>query len=120
MPVPRKLKPDEDAKQRIVAFHQMYLYPLGLSLEREYYFAKRTKGRNWRFDFAWLERKIAVEFEGGVHIRGRHSRGAGFEKDAEKYNTALVMGWRVLRVTTGLVLRKDRIVFKWLEELFAR
>jgi very-short-patch-repair endonuclease len=55
--------------------------------------------RRWRFDLAWPDRRLAVEVEGGVHTRGRHTRGAGFEKDCEKYAEALVLGWRVLRVT---------------------
>ena len=53
--------------------------------------------RRWRFDYANPELKIAVEQEGGVWISGRHNRGKGFLGDMEKYNAAIVMGWRVLR-----------------------
>lgn len=53
--------------------------------------------RKWRFDFAWLEQKVALEVEGGVWIGGGHNRGKGFAKDIEKYNAATVLGWRVLR-----------------------
>jgi very-short-patch-repair endonuclease len=61
--------------------------------------------RRWRFDLAWLDLRLACEIEGGVFMRGgsRHSRGAGYEKDCEKYAEALIRGWRVLRVTTGMV-----------------
>jgi len=59
--------------------------------------------RKWRFDFAWIERKLAVEIEGGVWIRGRHTRGSGFEKDCIKYNAAVLAGWRVLRFTGGMI-----------------
>lgn len=59
--------------------------------------------RRWRFDFAWPDRKIAVEVDGGTWSGGRHSRGAGYEKDAEKLNTATLDGWRVLRVTSAMV-----------------
>jgi len=55
--------------------------------------------RRWRFDFAWPERKIAVEIEGGVWINGAHNRGAHFLSDMEKYNWATINGWRVLRYT---------------------
>ena len=43
-----------------------------------------------------------VEVEGGGP-RGRHCRVVGFEKDCEKYNAAVVLGWRVLRFTTRQV-----------------
>ncbi len=59
--------------------------------------------RRWRFDRAWLVSKVAVEIEGGTWVKGRHSRGAGMRKDAEKYNAATLQGWRVLRFTGDMV-----------------
>ena len=59
--------------------------------------------RRWRFDWAWPDRKLAVEVEGGVFTRGRHTRGVGFVKDMEKYNTATLLGWRVLRFTPSQI-----------------
>ena len=59
--------------------------------------------RKWRFDLAWPDRKLAVEIEGGAWSHGRHTRGKGFTRDCEKYAEALCLGWRVLRVTTGMV-----------------
>jgi very-short-patch-repair endonuclease len=55
--------------------------------------------RRWRFDFAWPEQRLAVEIEG----RGRHQTFMGFAQDAEKYNTALLLGWRVLRYPAAFV-----------------
>ncbi len=57
--------------------------------------------RRWRFDYAWLEQKVALEVDGGVWTGGRHTRGAGFVKDMEKLNAAVVAGWRVVRVVPG-------------------
>lgn len=80
----------------------------GIPFEREYRFAPP---RRWRFDFAFLEAPepgavfipLAVEVEGGVYITGRHTRGAAFEKDVEKYNAATERGWTLLRYTPRMV-----------------
>ena len=53
--------------------------------------------RKWRFDYAWPEHRIALEVEGGVWVGGRHTSGAGFVKDMEKYNEAACLGWRIIR-----------------------
>lgn len=66
-------------------------------LHKEYRFHPE---RRWRFDYADVEHKIAIELEGGVWVRGRHNRGAGYIKDTKKYNAATVLGWRVLRYCT--------------------
>jgi hypothetical protein len=58
-----------------------------------------ARGRKWAFDWAWPAEKLALEVEGGAWIQGRHQRPAGFLKDIEKYNTATLDGWRVLRTT---------------------
>ena len=55
--------------------------------------------RRWRFDCAWPEQKLAVELEGGIWQQGRHTRGRGFEADCRKYNAAVGLGWRALRLT---------------------
>lgn len=55
--------------------------------------------RRWKFDFACEALALAIEIEGGVFTRGRHSRGTGMVADMEKYNTAILLGWRLLRYT---------------------
>lgn len=57
--------------------------------------------RRWRFDYCLPERKIAFEYDGGVFVFGRHSRGASMAKDNEKINNAQLMGWKVYKVCTG-------------------
>lgn len=64
--------------------------------EREHRFHKT---RRWRFDFAYPDRLLAIEVHGGVWTQGRHSRGAGFTKDCEKYTAAAILGWRILHFT---------------------
>lgn len=75
---------------------------------REYRF---SPPRRWRFDFAWPDLMIALEVEGGTWANGRHNRGSGYRKDCEKYNTAALMGWKVLRVTGDMVKDKSAIEF---------
>ncbi len=63
---------------------------------REYRF---NPDRRWRADFCQPVYKIIVEIEGAVWTNGRHTRGSGFTKDMEKYNSATVLGYSVLRFT---------------------
>ncbi|MCB5206098.1 hypothetical protein [Methylovorus mays] len=48
--------------------------------------------REWRFDFARPDIKLAIEVEGGTLSGGRHTRGAGYEADCYKYNEAARLG----------------------------
>jgi len=59
--------------------------------------------RKWRFDFAYPQKRVAIEIEGGVWTGGAHTRGKHFESDCEKYNAAAILGWRVLRFTGEMV-----------------
>jgi hypothetical protein len=52
--------------------------------------------RKWQMDFAWPERKIALEVNGGLWSGGRHTRGSVL-KDYEKLNAAHARGWRVFQ-----------------------
>lgn len=59
--------------------------------------------RRWRFDYALLAQSIGIEVDGAVYSGGRHTRGKGFENDMDKLNEAQILGWRVLRFSTGMV-----------------
>lgn len=85
--------------------------------KRQYKFAAESHGRGWMLDFAWPELKIGLEVEGLVVRRvngelltgGRHVTPGGFRQDCEKYATAAVLGWSVLRfeqtqITSGLAI----------------
>lgn len=90
-------------------------------LEREWMFA-RERGRKWRFDFAWPDLKVGVEFDGGgrkammqMNPRtrrlqpvavGRHGSAA----DYEKLNAAAELGWRVLRFNPEMLRRPDEVL----------
>lgn len=68
--------------------------------QREYRFHPK---RQWRFDFAWPQAMVAVEIDGGTNLGGRHIRPEGFRKDCIKLNSAVLMGWRVLRGDSMMV-----------------
>lgn len=68
--------------------------------------------RKWRFDFAWPEMKLAIEVEGGTTFgKSRHSKGIGFDNDAEKYNTASAMGWTLFRFSSTMINSGKAILF---------
>lgn len=85
-------------------FTLCWLAANGPPLEREYRF---DPDRKWRFDFAHVASKHAIELEGGIWGNGAHSRGVGYTKDCEKYNAATLAGWRVLRFTGDMITTKS-------------
>ena len=71
-------------------------------------------GRRFRFDYAHLSAKAAIELDGGVFVGGRHSRGMGQVKDAEKGRLAAYSGWNVIHFTTKcLTLENIRQAIEW-------
>lgn len=81
---------------------------------REYRFAPK---RRWRADFAWPERWVLAEVEGGIYTRGRHVRPQGYNSDCEKYNTAQILGWKVMRFTSQMI--EDGTAINTLMEVLA-
>ena len=76
------------------------LFGDGTPVECEYRF---HPVRRWRADYAFPAERILVEIDGAVYVRGRHTRGKGFEADLEKINAATAMGYRCLRYSTGML-----------------
>ena len=90
----------------------------GIPFEREYRFHPT---RRWRADFRVYcladhvcPNGILVEIDGGGYVAGRHSRGAGMEKDAEKQSAAAILGYRVIRVTPRQV--EDGRALSWIRQ----
>lgn len=67
--------------------------------------------RKWAFDFAYVDKKLAIEVEGGTHTGGRHVTGTGYEADCEKYNEAAALGWTLFRFTSRMVTSGKAILF---------
>jgi len=88
-------------KQGAIETLEWALQDLKIPYVRELHFAP---DRQWRFDFSFPAKKVAVEVEGGIWSGGRHTRPQGFLGDMEKYNRAIELGWAVLRYDTQSVL----------------
>lgn len=57
------------------------------------------ESRKFRFDWAIPSLKIAIEYEGLFSEKSRHTTIDGFSTDCEKYNLAIINGWKILRYT---------------------
>ena len=79
---------------------------------REYRFHVERK---YRFDFAWVDRKVAVEIDGGIFNGGAHSNPMNILRDMQKGNLATMEGWRVLHYTPADV--KCGIAIKGIKQL---
>lgn len=57
------------------------------------------ENRKFSFDAANLTNKICIEIEGGIWLgsKGGHTSGIGYESNLEKYNLAVLNGWKLLR-----------------------
>lgn len=73
--------------------------------------------RRWRLDVAWLAQKLAIEVDGGGFVGGRHGRGLGMERDAEKLAEAAVRGWVVVKVTPRQI--RSGQALRWIQQLIA-
>lgn len=117
-------KPDKPAKPKRETqkvrrdYKQAFLTQLelaGLELPvLEFMFAKPD--RKWRFDFAYLDLKIAIEYQGGVFFQGTHTGHTstkGITKDFEKFTEASLRGWLLILIDAGSV--RDGRALGWTE-----
>jgi len=95
---PQRKDLDAELRQQFARqFEAQWCLLDGPPLEKEYKFCP---GREWRADYRigqWL-----IELEGGVYSGGRHTRAKGFIEDIYKYNMAAMLGYRVIRIGTGM------------------
>jgi len=78
------------------AIYHMVMDELALTPVLEYRFAPP---RRFKFDMAFPELMIAIEYEGLNSAKSRHTTFTGYTNDCSKYNLATLKGWRVLRYT---------------------
>lgn len=58
--------------------------------------------RLWRFDWVWHQGAwggVAVEIQGGLFVKGRHTQGAALINEYEKLREAQILGYKVMPVT---------------------
>lgn len=98
----RLVRPGQQVDYKAVLEEQMRLAGLP-EPSREFRFAQLA-GRQFRFDWCWGRRRVAVEYEGGTYgPKSRHTTAAGFREDCVKYSLAAELGWRVFRYTSDHV-----------------
>ena len=60
--------------------------------------------RQWRFDWAYLDRKIAIEYQGGNYTgRGGHNTVKGLRNDYAKFTEASLLGWTLILIDSETV-----------------
>ena len=111
-PKRRAKRPGSVKKQRVVSEGEVILATalraLKVEFEQEFKFHPTRK---WSADFHLKGKKVLVEVEGGIWSNGRHTRGKGYLGDLEKYNTATMMGYQVIRFSTEQV-KSDKAIEK--------
>ena len=106
-------KPPPELALLLTYFAQRFGQPV-----TEHRFARPE--REFRFDWAWIDKKIAFEREGGTWStkkKSRHTTGQGYEDDCIKYSMAAIRGWLVVRATTTMI--QDGRALGLLEQAFA-
>jgi len=81
-----------------IRYIKNHLSLLKIPFETETKFHEKRK---FRFDISFKinSLKIAVEYEGIMSKKARHTSVTGYTNDTEKYNLAQLSGWIVLRYT---------------------
>lgn len=103
MSQPKSRKPSQKSLAEEAFAKEWKLGPCGSSrveLVPEYKF---HPSRGWRFDYAYLPARIAIEIEG----LGRHQTITGFRDDCTKYFQAARYGWTVFRLPTTDIARRN-------------
>ena len=90
----RKLSIEKETIKKVLwVFHREGTIP---DYTEEFEF---LQDRKFRFDWAIPSCKVAIEYEGVFSKKSRHTNVNGYTTDCEKYNLAMIEGWKVLRYT---------------------
>ena len=92
---PAKRKPASDREREFII---NWANLGGPRLEAQFQFHPT---RRWKFDWAHLESRVAIEIQGGTWLhKSRHVSGTGYWGDRIKMNAALRLDWKVFELTS--------------------
>jgi len=99
---PRVLHDDgtESALERLFQTYWNMTYPAFPPTTQHFF----HPARQWRFDFCWPIKKVAVEVQG---IGPGHCSLTGMTKDYNKHRAALLLGWKVVYLTKTHLLPEN-------------
>lgn len=71
----------------------------------EHRFKGMNGKRRYRFDVAWPEKKIAIDVQGGLYLKGRRAHGSPeqMKRDSMKQAEANLCGWIFIAVTPEMM-----------------
>ena len=96
------------AVAKLSKFEFLWKVMNGPALVPEYRFHPTRK---WRLDW-FHESGVAIEIEGSIWTKGRHTRGGGFLADMQKYNALAERGILLFRVPA------HQINLQWLAPIY--
>jgi very-short-patch-repair endonuclease len=64
---------------------------------------KAIPNRRYRFDFAHLDSKVAIEIQGGIWVKSGHTTGKGLQNSYAKLNLASYHGWKVFQLSSDMI-----------------
>jgi hypothetical protein len=98
----KMVKPIPKAKRKYSSKEKSHiefiLIAIGMPFAKEYKF---HPDRKYRFDWAIIEKMVAIEYEGIYSDKSGHTSTSGYNSDSTKYNLATIGGWRLLRYTAA-------------------
>lgn len=71
----------------------------GINAEQQF----RIPPKKYLYDFHIIEEQLLIECQGGIWTSGKHTRGAGYEKDCQKMIYAQLCGYRIFYFTPGMI-----------------
>lgn len=100
----RRTKRREEHEQKLAFEIRAFKLPEPITQHRWATELLNAKGRprQFRADFAWPQFKLLVEVQGGIWRPGggAHSGGIAIERDIDKQQCAVLLGWFLFPVTT--------------------